>query len=181
MCKKSPSCCKVCWQMKPEPRMGSAGTAGTVTTAQSRYLHPANASQRGRAQQRHRSPACRSLVATYRDAQPGWGCSRTRGAGNPQCWGLSCCGPKVSLRQEHVSGLHLPERREAAQGGGASGRGWGVAPCPCPWDQSTPWGGRCHAGREHSKGSQGGGKGLEQPDRSLSWLLLNFPERLLVP
>lgn len=48
-----------------------------------------------------------------------------------------------------------------AQGGGSGSRsGWqGLVPCPRPWEQSPPRGGRCHAGREHSKGRQGGGRG----------------------
>ena len=180
--------------MEPGARACSAGAAGTVTAAHHEPLlrntrgspwcqSQANASQRSRAQQRHWPPARRTLVAPYRDAQP---------AGSPQCSGLSYPAPEVPPCWDHLSGLHFSGRREPARPGGAVGRvsvgpagGCGLAGAGTPSLSlgAEPTSGPAAVTQVGStaKAAREAAEALEQPDRSLSGLLLSVSKMLFVP
>lgn len=110
----------------------------------------ANTSQHNRAQQKHRLPARRSLVAAHGDGQPARGCKKTPSAGSPTAGATAIQVPKCPRAGSTSLGcislgagswLGEEERLAGSLRTLLGAAGWrGLAARPCPWEQSPPQG-----------------------------------------
>lgn len=123
----------------------------------------ANTSQHNRAQQKHRLPARRSLVAAYGDGQPARGCKKTPGAGSPTAGATAIqlpkcpCAGSTSLGCISLGAGSWLGEEERLAGSLRAGGGW--QPVLVPGSRAHLRAGCRHPGWEHCKGSQGGGGG----------------------